>query len=359
MDQRLIGLRLVDEAGVMMERSVGRALAVSPRISGRLPVRPPVLDCQQMNPRLHLLATMGKRDLLARRAPSALTRGKLDWLMRAATTVRTGPVRTSAWTIPGHAGPLAARLYEPEDGAPSRPLLVFVHGGGWHVGSVSGYDNTLRFLADRAGVSVFSADYRLAPEHPFPAAFDDAGATFRYAVDHADQWGVDPARIGIGGDSAGGNLAAAVALAADARYRPAAVALLYPALDWDLDRYQSTAMFSVPLDEGCVRRAMRWYAPTSHEQTDPHFSVLSATDLSPMPRTYVATAGMDVLRDQGETLITRLHNSGVDAELRRFDNMPHGFAGMLVDHEAKAATEEFARAVSFVLDVPRSNSHSI
>ncbi|MFF5037981.1 alpha/beta hydrolase [Nocardia salmonicida] len=344
-------MRLVDEVGVMVERSVGRVLAVSPRISDRLPVRPPVRDSQQMNPRLHLLATTGKRDLLARRAPSAFTRGKFDWLMRAASAVRTGPVRTSDWAIPTSAGPLAARLYKPENGVLPQSLLVFVHGGGWHVGSVSGYDNTLRFLADRAGISILSADYRLAPEHPFPAAFDDVSATFRYAVDHADEWGVDAARIGIGGDSAGGNLAAAVALTADAGYRPAAVTLLYPALDWDLDRYESTTMFTVPIDENCIRRAMRWYAPTSHEQADPRFSVLAATDLSLMPRTYVATAGMDVLRDQGDALITRLRSSGVDAELRRFDNMPHGFASMLVDRDAQAATEEYARAVSSILDV--------
>ncbi|APE35496.1 hypothetical protein BOX37_17800 [Nocardia mangyaensis] len=343
---------MVDEVGVMIERSVGTVLAVSPGISDRLPIRPPVLDGQQLNPRLHLLATMGKRDLLARRAPSARTRGRLDWLMRAATAVRTGPVRTSEWTIPGSAGPLAGRLYQPEKGAPAQSLLVFVHGGGWHVGSVAGYDNVLRFLADRAGIAIFSADYRLAPEHPFPAAFDDVAATFRYAVDHAEHWGIDAARIGIGGDSAGGNLAAAVALTVESRFRPAAVALLYPALDWNLDRYPSTTMFTVPLDEGCVRRAMRWYAPTAREQADPRFSVLSAADVSPMPRTYVATAGMDVLRDQGSTLVTRLLGSGVDAELRRFDNLPHGFASMLVDHEARTATEDFARAVRSILEAP-------
>lgn len=327
---------------------LGRVLAVSPRVSDRLPVRPPVLDGQRMNPRLHVLATAGKRDLLARRAPTTFTRAKLDWLMRVVTTVRTGPVRTSSWTIAGPAGLLAARLYQPERG--SRSLLMFVHGGGWHVGSVAGYENTLRFLADRAGVSVLSVDYRLAPEHPFPAAFDDVSAAFRYAVDHAEQWGIDTGRIGIGGDSAGGNLAAAVALtlAPDARYRPAVVALLYPALDWTLDRYQSTTLFTVPLDEDSVRRAMRWYAPTTHAQEDPRFSVLSG-DLSVMPRTYVATAGMDVLRDQGETLVTRLRGLGVDAELRRFDNLPHGFASMLVDPQARSATGEYARAVGSIL----------
>lgn len=269
--------------------------------------------------------------------------------MSMVTTVRTGPVRTSSWTIAGPAGPLAARLYQPKGGA--RSLLVFVHGGGWHVGSVAGFENTLRFLADRAGVSVLSVDYRLAPEHPFPAAFDDVSVAFRYAVDHAEQWGVDAGRIGIGGDSAGGNLAAAVALAlaTDTRYRPAAVALLYPALDWRLDRYRSTTMFTVPLDEDSVRRAMRWYAPTTEAQADPRFAVLSAVDLSVMPRTYVATAGMDVLRDQGETLVTRLRGLGVDAQLRRFDNLPHGFATMLVDPQARSATEEYARTVGSIL----------
>ncbi|MFD6272411.1 alpha/beta hydrolase [Nocardia asteroides] len=342
----------MDAAGMVAEQVLGSALAVSPIVTDRLPLRPPVLDGQRMNPRLHLLAVLGKRDLLARRAPTARSRARLDRLMRVATTTRTGPVRTSELTIPGPAGPVAARLYQPEQHTRPPSLLVFVHGGGWHVGSVAGYANTLRFLADRAGVSVLAADYRLAPEHPFPAAFDDVSATWRYAVDHAERWGIDTARIGLGGDSAGGNLATAVAMTAEATYRPAAVALLYPALDWNLEHHRSTAMFTVPLDADNVRRAMRWYAPTPELQADPRFSVLSAPDLSALPRTYVATAGMDVLRDQGDSLVTRLHEAGVDAEVRRFDNLPHGFASMLTDPHARSATAEYARAVATLLAEP-------
>ncbi|MDR7167073.1 acetyl esterase [Nocardia kruczakiae] len=307
----------------------------------------PVLDGQQLSPRLHVLATLGKRELLARRRPSPATRARFDVLTRIAGGIDHTEAAVSTIQLSGPAGPLSARLYEPTELRQPCGLLVYVHGGGWHLGSAAGFDAPARLLATRARVKVLSVDYRLAPEHPFPAAFDDALAGYRFAVDHAPDWGVDSTRIAIGGDSAGGNLAAAIALqlGADSRYRPALAVLLYPVVDTSMDGYRSSDLFTVPLDRGCVERALAWYAPGPHTALDPRVCVLRAPNVSLMPATHIATAGMDVLRDQGEALARRLDDLAVPVSLERYDNLPHGFATMLADPDARAATEDIADAV--------------
>ncbi|MGW6728591.1 alpha/beta hydrolase [Nocardia sp. NPDC055029] len=324
----------------LVRGAAGKVLSAPGAVFDLLPIHRPVVDGQRLSGRMQMFSAIGKRDLLALTPPTAARRRRLDWFMSLATAVPTGPVETSEIAVPGA---LRARIYTPHsaDGA----LLVFIHGGGWHVGSIDGYDGLARFLADRSGVTVLTADYRLAPEHPFPAAYDDVAAVFRYVVDNAETLGVDPARIGIGGDSAGGNLAAAVALHLPARYRPAHLSLLYPVLDGDLDRHVSSDLFTTPLDKGCVERAITWYAGTEQHRVDPRFSVLSADDVSALPPTYVATAGMDVLRDQGTALAERLRAAGVAVRLRQFDNLPHGFASTLVDPQARSAATEFAEVV--------------
>ncbi|WP_307828544.1 alpha/beta hydrolase [Antrihabitans sp. YC2-6] len=330
----------------MPESAVRAALSV-PNSLLQFVIPRPVQDGQQMTPRLQLLSTIAKPDLAAKSPPSKTHRARGEWAIRVATPMRSGGVRTTERTIDGPAGPLVARLYEPE-GLPEKPgLIVLVHGGGWHLLSVDAYNGVAALLADHGRVKVLSVEYRLAPEHPFPAPFEDVLASYRFAVDNAAALGVDPRRIGIGGDSAGGNLSASVAfhLRHDERYRPAFVALLYPAVDWDLDRYPSSRLFTAPLDYDGVARAIDFYRGSKADNDDPRFFVAAATDLSGMPPTYIATAGMDMLRDQGEALGQRLVNAGVDATVRRFDNLPHGFATMLVDADAHAAAVECAHAI--------------
>ncbi|NKY88116.1 alpha/beta hydrolase [Nocardia veterana] len=324
-----------------------RVLAAPSRWWSPLAPSRPVVDGQRLSPRLHVLATLGKRGVLARRPPSPAARARFDVMTRIAGGVVASDAAVTTIRMSGPAGPLRARLYEPAGLDRPCGLLVYVHGGGWHLGSAAGFDAPARLLAGRARVKVLSVDYRLAPEHPFPAAFDDVLAGYRFAVDHAASWGVDNARIAIGGDSAGGNLAAAVALhlGRDARYRPALAVLLYPVVDTSMAGYRSSDLFTVPLDRGCVERALAWYVPDPDTASDPRVCVLRAPDPSRMPDTHIATAGMDVLRDQGEALADRLGGAGVPVTLRRYDNLPHGFATMLADPRARAATEDIAGTV--------------
>ncbi|MCW4355704.1 alpha/beta hydrolase [Hoyosella sp. YIM 151337] len=323
----------------------------SPLARGRTPV-----DGQLMPARLHVLSALAAPHLAALRAPTKRSRAMVDLLMGLNVAPDALAVSATDLEFAGESTPLHARLYEPVD-IRGNGLIVFLHGGGWHVGSVGGYDPLLRFLAAKAGVRVFAFDYRLAPDHPFPAAFDDCLAGYRYAVAQADDWGIDPHAIAIAGDSAGGNLAAAVALelaredatSESVTPRPVLAALIYPALDADLANYESSDLFDTPLTRAGVDRALNWYLGGVENGADLRFSVLNAEELSLMPPTYIATAGMDVLRDQGEAFAAVLKKTGVKVTAQRFDNLPHGFVSMLPDPVARAAAGDVAAAIGEAL----------
>jgi acetyl esterase len=247
---------------------------------------------------------------------------------------------------------LPGRLYVP-DGAPAAgPLLVFLHGGGWVVGDLETHDPACRFLAERAGVRVLAIDYRLAPEHPFPAAYDDSLAAYRWAVEHADELGADPARLAVGGDSAGGTLAAAVAIAAAREGLPLAFQLLvYPGTDMR-GGTESRALFNegLVLDQKFMDVAKHSYLPRAEDVTDPRASPLLADLPDGLAPAYVATAGFDPLRDEGEAYARRLADAGVTVELRRFPDQVHGFLQMVgVGRTAPAAVAEVADRLASAL----------
>jgi acetyl esterase len=206
---------------------------------------------------------------------------------------------------------------------------VYFHGGGWVVCDLDTHDNGCRFLARESGAAVLSVDYRLAPEHPFPAAVEDAFAAFRWAVENAADFGVDPAVIAVGGDSAGGNLAAVVSQLArdDEGPAPAFQLLIYPVTDLSTKRL-SYELFR----EGffLTEPHMDWYRdhylPDLESARDPRASPLLADDLSNLAPAYIATAGFDVLRDEGEEYARRLREAGVPVALRRHRNLIHGMA---------------------------------
>ncbi len=219
-------------------------------------------------------------------------------------------------------------------------MLVYFHGGGWVVGDLDTHDAPCRLLARAAGVRVLSVDYRLAPEHRFPAAADDALAAFRWAVEHAAELGADPRRIAVGGDSAGGNVSASTALQAarDGGPAPAFQLLIYPVTDNAAPSDPATQTGSYRMfADGFFLTAeqMRWYrahyfgAAEATAARDVRASPLLADDLSGLAPAHVVTAGFDPLRDEGEAYAARLREAGVRTTLRRHPGLIHGFVNVV------------------------------
>ncbi len=242
-------------------------------------------------------------------------------------------VQVEALSIPGPDGGagIGARHYRPPAAA-DPPLLVFFHGGGYVLGGLDSYDALCRLICRDAEVQVLSVDYRLAPEHPAPAAVDDCYAAYRWAAENAARLGADPARIAVGGDSAGGALAATVAqlvrdAGAEAVPQPVLQLLIYPWTDL-VAPSRSRALFA----EGFVltQRDLDWCGAAYLEGSglaadDPRVSPLRAPDLTGLPPALVLTAGFDPLRDEGERYAEALAAAGVPVDLRRKTALLHGF----------------------------------
>ena len=235
-------------------------------------------------------------------------------------------------SIPAAAGPIPAWLYLP---GPQKDysLVVYFHGGGYVIGDLFTADNIARFLCRRAGCAVLSVDYRLAPEFPFPAAVEDCLTAVQWAAGHASDLCADPARLLVGGDSAGATLAAVTAqLCRQNGPRLLGQALFYPATDSHCLDTPSYRAFGGP-EYAQTTRDMEWfldqYVPARSDRTDPRASPLLAEDLSGLPPTLVATAEFDVLRDEGEAYARRLEEAGVPATLMRCNGMTHGFANTI------------------------------
>ncbi len=245
--------------------------------------------------------------------------------------------------VPVQGGLITVRLYSP-GGAGPHPVLVFYHGGGWVIGDLDTHDGICRSLTNAAGCVVASVDYRLAPEAKYPAAAEDSYAALRWLVANAAGLGIDPRRVAVGGDSAGGNLSTVVALMARDRGGPALVSqvLIYPVTNHDLDTgsYRENATGFV-----LTREAMRWfwrhYLARAEEGREPYASPLMAPSLAGLPPALLITAEHDPLRDEGEAYADRLRDAGVLVTLIRYDGMFHGFLRMtrFLD-KARAAVDE-------------------
>jgi acetyl esterase len=348
---------------------------------------PPRLDGQELATDIHTLLRLAK---LA--GDESVAEGRTPEQARAenrygAAAVAGPPLpmaRVEPLAISGPAGTIPTRLYVAPGASPparpaeagtsssARPLLVYFHGGGWTIGSLDTHDGPCRFLATHTGAAVVSVDYRLAPEHPFPAAVDDALAAFRWAAASAAELGADPARIGVIGDSAGGNLAAAVSLLArdGGGPRPAMQALVYPVTDVSggqrsRDLFARGFLLTTADMEWFERHYLGAAAATNggggaapgrdrrvaiaHAE-DPRVAVVRAEDLSGLPPAYVTTAGFDPLRDEGEAYAERMRAAGVKVALRRHSGLTHGFANLTaISRTARTAMHELCGAIQIAL----------
>src|SRR5256712_2633420 len=257
--------------------------------------------------------------------------------------------RTEDRAIPGPLGAIPIRLYTPQDRS-SLPVLVYFHGGGWVVGNLETVDQFCRMIANAAGCIVVSVNYRHAPEHKFPAAVEDAYAGTRWASENARTFRGDPARLAVSGASAGGNLAAVVALAARDRKAPPLCyqLLIVPVIDHDFDTlsYRDNAE-----GYGLAADGMRWdwrpYLAMDRHGRHPYASPLRAPSLGGLPPAFVATAEFDPLPDAGRTHAARLPNEGVPTTHKRYAGMVHGFLGPEANaNMAQALRQAFQKPAS-------------
>jgi acetyl esterase len=258
------------------------------------------------------------------------------WLLREVLAARVlGPIPVAAvrdLCVPARNRQIPVRIYTPADPAPAgdrrRPVLVYYHGGGWTLGSIATYDSLCRALARGAGAVVVSVDYRLAPEHPFPAAVTDAHLALEWVFRNLDDLGADAGRVAVGGDSAGGNLATVVALRARKEQLPVALQVLfYPSTDLSRTDYLSYTQYGEDhwLTTRAVEMFRSFYVPDPGLWLHPEVSPLFAPDdeLKLLPPALIMTPGCDPLRDEGEAYAARLRAAGVPVTYRLEPEMIH------------------------------------
>ncbi|GFG64727.1 lipase [Mycobacterium kubicae] len=316
-----------------------------------------VIDGNALDTTLQLLLAMQRvagREGLVSSDDVVAERSRLE-LLTASIKQDINVAAVCNLSIPGPAGPIPARHYRPDASAAgsncvSTALLVFYHGGGFTLGSVDTHDDQCRLICRDAGLPVLSIGYRLAPEDKFPAAVVDAFAAYRWAVDNAVELGADPKRVGVGGDSAGGTLAAVVSqLARDQGLQlPALQLLIYPGTDY-LNATRSRALFA----DGFLLNSsdLAWFRHNyldgaGVELSDARVSPLLADDLSGLPPALVLTAGFDPLRDEGKQYVEAMRAAGVFVDHRECGSLTHGFAMLFpIGGDSAAATTEMVCAL--------------
>jgi acetyl esterase len=326
-----------------------------PRVQRRLFGKPPTIDGQTLASDTHTLIRIAELvDSTSFLSGMTVAEARANARHEAKVTNAQPPIpmaRVEGLQIPGHGGPIPARLFVPGRLAPTAPapLTIYFHGGGWVIGDLDTHDGVCRFLAAAAGTAVLAIDYRLAPEHPFPAAVEDAWAAFAWAVANAAALGLDPTRIAVAGDSAGGNLAAVVSLLARAGggAMPAMQLLIYPPTD-SAAELPSRQLFAEGflLTKGDMGLFEAHYLPPGSDAADPRASILLAPDLTGLPPAYVATAGFDPLRDEAEAYALRMREAGVKVALRRHPGLIHTFVNQTaISRTARGAMLEASGAL--------------
>ena len=311
--------------------------------------RPVVLDGQVLAPEVQLMLALKRlaRVPAAETLPLEAARAELGRQQRLAGGRQpVGALRDLE--VEGATGKLPARLYIPSErtGPDPAPTMLFLHGGGWMYGDLESHDASCRFLAEHSGVQLLAIDYRLAPEHPFPAAVEDCRAALHWLVEHADEVNADPTRLAVGGDSAGGSLAASTAVYAAEEGLPLAFQLLiYPGADF-VERTESRRLFGegFVLTETFMTGAEEAYFAPGADKAVPDASALRrAIFPAGLAPALVVTAGYDPLRDEGEAYARLLAENGVKVEAKRYPSMIHGFLHLVgAGHEGPAYNREIA-----------------
>lgn len=307
--------------------------ALPETVRRRLAGAPIQIDGNVLDPDLQLLLRLEGLLPGAKKQSVATARANLLTTSKLVAGHPRELLRVTELTVRGSDGQLGARLYVPRAAPTSGGgLLVFFHGGGWVVGDLDSHDAYCRDLADGAGIRVLSVDYRLAPEAEAPVAAEDAIAAFSWAIEHAEDLGADPSLVGVGGDSAGGNLAAVVAQQCVRRglLAPALQVLIYPAVDL-VGRRPSRDLFAEGffLTDDDINWYRDHYTPDPAIRSDPLVSPLLAKDFTNLAPAYVVTAGFDPLRDEGNDYAKALSSAGVPVTHICESSMVHGFANIL------------------------------
>ena len=342
-----VSLRSVVEA-----RALSTLMALPPRLQRLIGGAPIVVDGQTLAPDLQVMLRAQRIARKSEMVGQSLAEGRAALLGNAALVGGRQPIgAVRDLTVAG----LRARHYQPHgtrDADRAEPLLLFFHGGGFLYGDLDSHDAPCRLLAETAGVPVLSVEYGLGPEHAFPRGFDDAVDALRWVREHAGELDVDVDRIAVGGDSAGGNIAAWVAIAAARAGIPLAFQLLvYPCTIADRDT-ESLRLFGdgFYLTADSVRVFMETYLPTPAERADERVQLVTADLPARLAPAFVVTAGFDPLRDEGEAYARRLAEAGVEVETRRFVDQIHGFLNIVgVGRSSRAAVLEIAERLRSAL----------
>jgi acetyl esterase len=329
--------------------AVGGLMRLPLPVVRKLAGRPIEIEGQTLDPHVQIAVRLERRTGGFEPAPVGEVRALRR---RDAETFRGRTIeveRVSDLEIPGPAGAIGARLYAPAGLPDPAPLIVYYHGGGHVICDLDTHDQPCRFLAAEVPALLLSVDYRLGPEHRFPAAVDDSLAAYEWAAREAGGLGADPARIAVAGDSAGANLATVVAqlAAAGGGPAPAFQALIYPVTDYSSKRPSYTTFA-----EGffLTREEMDWfrdnYFADPSDRTDPRASPILAEDLSRQPAAHIVTAGFDPLRDEGEDYAAALRDAGVEVALKREPDLVHGFINAVgLGGRSREALGEIAAAI--------------
>jgi acetyl esterase len=323
--------RVAQLAGTVRGLTARSILALPKPVVRRLAGAPVVVDGKTLDPEMQLLLRLQRLEgppiesLPIRKGRTALVSG-------ARTVGGNQPIgAVTDRTIDGPGGPLTLRFYTPRGLTGDAPALVFLHGGAWIYGGLDSHDALCRFLAEEAQVRVVAVDYRLAPEAPFPAGYDDVLAAWQWVNEHAAGIGIDPTRIAVGGDSAGGCFAALVAQHAvrSGGARPAFQLLIYPVTDFlETSASRKTYAEGFFLTEAFMELGEESYLVGDEDRADPRLSPLHQ-DVTGLPPAYVVTAGFDPLLDEGRAYADKLAAAGVPVEHVCEEGLIHSFANMV------------------------------